>query len=107
MASLPELPYKRKNNEVRLSKLVDALMKGVVEPKKNKLDPIVEVWYACVPPELAAHCRINGLNGNQLQVSVDTPAYLYQLQLCSKELIDELKCQCPRAGVQTIKFKLG
>ena len=107
MASLPELPYKRKDHETRLGDLVESFMEGVVKPKKNKLAPIIHVWSQCVPPQCAGHCRVTGLNGSQLQVNVDTPAYLYTLQMGGKELIAELMRLCPGAGVKTIKFTLG
>jgi hypothetical protein len=37
-------------------------------------------------------------------VQVDSPSYVYELQLCSSELLNELQQQCPKARLTRIKF---
>jgi len=106
VVSLPELKYKPRKREAVVGDLVTSLMKDIVEPHKSRLDPLVEAWSETVPPGLRSHCAVKALTGSQLVVRVDSSADMYELQLCSQDLLKELKRRCPRAGLQTIKLTL-
>jgi hypothetical protein len=45
----------------------------------RRLAGLIEAWEAVVPPEIAAHSRINGLRGGTAQVTVDSAAIRYEL----------------------------
>ncbi|MHC4494517.1 MAG: hypothetical protein ACYSYM_01700 [Planctomycetota bacterium] len=38
---------------------------------------------------------------------VDSSSYMYELQLCSSELLEELQQQCPKARLTRIKFTVA
>lgn len=106
MAALPELKYNPKKREGVVGDLVASLMKDIVEPHKTRLDPLVEAWRETVPPGLRPHCAVKALTGSQLLVHVDSSADMYELQLCTQDLLEELKRRCPQAGLRTIKLTL-
>jgi hypothetical protein len=82
-------------------------MENRISPQQAKFGPIAEFWNQLLPEELRRHCKIADISGGQLKVLVDLPAYTYELQLCSSELLSELKRQCPRANIKKIKFVVG
>jgi predicted nucleic acid-binding Zn ribbon protein len=89
---------------VRLGEVAQQLMTEQISPRQEKFSSVSEVWSQMLPAELAQHCEIVGVSGGQLKVQVDSPSYMYELQLCSSELLDELQRQCPKARLTKIKF---
>jgi predicted nucleic acid-binding Zn ribbon protein len=95
------------NGAVRLGNVAKELLENQISPKQARFGSIPEVWNQLLPDELRRHCKIAGISSGQLKVSVDLPAYMYELQLCSSELLSELQQQCPRAHIKKIKFVVG
>jgi predicted nucleic acid-binding Zn ribbon protein len=95
------------NGAARLGDITKELLENRISPKQAKFGSIQEIWNQLLPVELRRHCKINGISGGQLKVLVDLPAYKYELQLCSSELLSELQEQCPRAHIKKIKFVVG
>ena len=92
---------------VRLGDTLSELMNNHISPRQARFGPIAELWSQLLPAELSRHCRLSEVSGGQLKVLVDSPVYLYELKLCSSELLEELQRQCPRAKVKEIKFIVG
>ena len=92
---------------VKLGDTLRELMEHQISPRQARLGPIFELWSQLLPTELARHCKLSDVSGGQLKVLVDSPAHLYELKLCSSELLEELQRQCPRAKIKGIKFVVG
>ena len=88
----------------RLDQAVQELVQEHVLPRQARFSRVMEVWERLLPESLAAHCEIVDITAGQLDVQVDSPSYLYELQLCSSELLDELQQQCPRVRLTKIRF---
>jgi len=101
------LRYRRAKIRNRTVKLCDAaqqFMTKKVLPLQERFGAVTELWSRLLPAELHRHCEIVDVSGGHLKVRVDSPAYKYELQLCSPELLEELQQQCPRARITDIKF---
>ena len=105
--SMPELKYKPRASTTRIGDLVDTLLHKTIEPAQTRLDPLAQAWDEIVPPGLAAHCHVKGLVSGQLSIGVDSPVYMYELQLCSQDLVQALQQRCPRSGLRRLKLMLG
>ena len=105
--SLPELRYKARENTRRIGDLVDTFMERSIKPGQKRLSPVFEAWLAIVPPGFAPYCRVKGVVKSELRIGVDSPVYLYELQLCSQDLLKALQEKVPGAGLRRIKFMLG
>ena len=92
---------------VRLDQAVQKLVEEQVLPRQARFSRVMEVWERLLPAPLAAHCEITDITAGQLDVRVDSPSYLYELQLCSSELLDELQRQCPKVRLTKIKFSMA
>ena len=104
------LEYRRMRKSydaVSLGRVAQQLLAERILPQQAKFSQIDEVWRELLPTELHAHCEVVGISGGQLDVQVDSPSYVYELQLCSSELLAELQRQCPRVRLTRIKFTVG
>ena len=95
---------RKSDRTVRLGDAAQQFMAEQVSPRQARFGAVAELWSQLLPAELCRHCEIVDISGGQLKVRVDSPAYKYELQLCSSELLEELQQQCPKARLTEIKF---
>ena len=93
-------PYSAKG----LGEIAQMIFDGQISPRQAIFSEVAEVWNQLLPAELGSRCEIVDISGGRLVVKVDSPSYMYELQLCSSDLLAELKRQCPRARLSTIKL---
>jgi len=93
-----------KQPAARLGDVVKELMDSRILNHQAELRSAEELWRFTLPSELSQHCKIAGISGGQLLVRVDSPSYMYELQLTSRELLKELRRRHPRTTVEKIKF---
>ena len=102
--------YTRRNkvrNPDRITMIGEAaeqFMGEMVSPKQKRYGSVLEIWRQTLPEELGRHCEIIDISGGQLTVRVDSPAYKYELHLCSSKILKELQQQCPSARLTKIKL---
>lgn len=78
-----------------------------VTPKYRHFSAVEKAWLQAVPDDLALHCHCDSISGGQLKISVDSPAYMYKLQIISDELIEKLGELCKRPTIRKLKFVPG
>lgn len=98
---------RKKYSTIRLGHVAQQLMAEQISPRQTKFGPVAELWSQLLPAEISRHCEIVDISGGQIKVQVDSPSYMYELQLCSSELLEELQQQCPKARLTKIKFVVG
>ncbi len=87
-----------------LGQIAQQFLDGQVTPRQAVFSEVAEAWSRMLPDELARHCEIIDISAGLLKVKVNSPSYMYELQLCSSELLDEMQQQCPRARLTKVKF---
>jgi predicted nucleic acid-binding Zn ribbon protein len=97
----------KRRGAARLGDVVRELVDNQISRRQTEFSSVEEFWKFTLPAELSQHCRIAGIAGGKLMVSVDSPSYMYELQLVSYELLKELRRQCPRVSVEKIKFVIA
>ena len=91
----------------RLGDTVKQLMKNRILRRQGRFGSVVGQWSQLLPSELSRHCKIVDISAGRLKVLVDSPSHMYELRLCSAELLKRLQQQCPRAQIKEIKFAIG
>lgn len=76
-------------------------------PVHKRCTSVGEAWDQLLPPGLRTHCRIGGLKGGSLRVTVDGPSYMYELQLCKTQLLEELRRLCPGTGLHRLQIGMA
>ena len=105
LRSILEWRTKQKpDRTARLGDTIKQLMENRISPQHARFGPIAQLWGQLLPEELYRHCELTDISGGQLKVLVDSPAYMYELRLCSSELLKELQRRCPKARIKKIKF---
>ncbi len=92
---------------VKLGDVVTKLLENRISPQQARYGQLADAWDRFLPEELKKHCRLTDFSGGRLKVAADSSAYLYELQLCSAELLKLLQAQCPAARLTKIKITMG
>lgn len=92
---------------VRLADVVQEVLEDRILPQQSRFSSVMDAWQDLVPAELKQHSRVVDLVAGVLKVMVDSPAYVYELQLCRSALLNELQQQCPQAGIKGIQLAVG
>ncbi len=87
-----------------LGQVAQQFLDEQISPRQAIFSEVTEVWSRILPAKPGMRCEITDISGGQLVVKVDSPSYMYELQLCSSELLAELRRQCPKARLTEIKF---
>lgn len=94
----------KRQKAVLLGEAVTELMERTVTPGYQRFALLQQAWAELVPAAIVEHTRLADYSGGMLTVSVDSPAYMYELRLCRVELLKALRGQCGRLKTKYIKF---
>jgi Dna[CI] antecedent DciA-like protein len=84
---------------------IGEVVAGFVESLERvpvRCDSVTEALEGLLPPPMRGHCRLGEISGGSIKIVVDSASYMYELQLCKAELLEELRRVCPGAGVRRI-----
>ena len=93
--------------EVKLGHVVRQVLQDQISPRQGRFSAVIEAWQQLVPVEFACHCKLVDLTAGVLKVMVDSPSYMYELQLCRSVLLSELQRECPHARIREIELAVG
>jgi hypothetical protein len=82
--------------------LVDRL-----QPVHARCDSVAEALGTLLPPTMQDHCSLGGVSGGCLTLIVSGASYMYELQLCKADLLQELQRLCPAAGLRRIQIDMA
>jgi hypothetical protein len=99
--------YRADKSFTSLGDVLSELVEGRISPQQTRFELITEAWSQLLPTELYQHCKIVDISGGRLKVTVDSPSYMYEMRLLSRELLRELAQWCPRARIKEIKLAVG
>jgi predicted nucleic acid-binding Zn ribbon protein len=98
---------KRAGDVQLLGEVLESVMAERVCAGYERAVLLRQAWVEVVPAELAAHCKLKDLSGNVLKIAADSPAYMHELRLYRKELVEQIRSVAPRAGVKDIRITTG
>ena len=88
----------------RLGQVLEQYVRESVEPNYDRYGAVAEGMIELLGPELSRYAAVKDVDGGVLTVGVSSPSYLYELRLCGKELVKQLRNTCPRARIRRIRF---
>jgi predicted nucleic acid-binding Zn ribbon protein len=98
---------RRPETTVRLGDTLRELIEKKISPRRARFKAVSEFWGRLLPAELQRHCEITDISGGRMKVVVESPVYAYELRLCSRELLGQLRTHCPQARIEKINFVVG
>ncbi len=97
---------RRANKAVCLGEVMSEFMEARIAPQFNRFSSVAKLWDELLPAGLAEHCEIVEISAGRLKVQVDSPSYMYELQLCRSELLRELQ-RHSAIRIKDIKFQIS
>ncbi|MBL7106126.1 MAG: DUF721 domain-containing protein [Phycisphaerae bacterium] len=97
---------RRKQSAEKISESLIGIKKNIAW-KQSTSGAIFKAWNEILPSLLKEHCQVSDFSRGVLLVRADLPVYAAELRMCSRELLAELKKQCPRSRINLIKVEIG
>jgi hypothetical protein len=92
---------------VKLGDAINQIVESYITPRQRKFEVVSGLWKQLLPAELSQHSKIVDISAGQMKVLVSSPIYMYELRICSSEVIDEISSLCPQVRIKNIKFAIG
>jgi hypothetical protein len=91
----------------RAGELLDKLLQSYGLDKKLQQYRALVIWDEVVGPQIAARARPSKIRGSVLEVCVDQPAWMQQLQLMKPQILKKLNEQLGEGEISEIFLKRG
>lgn len=101
----PRRPGMRK--AARAGDLIDKLLAGLGLDDRLQQYRALIIWEAVVGPQIAARTRPVRIRDGILEVNVDQPAWMQQLQLMKPKILARLNSELGKASVTDLYLKRG
>ena len=93
----------------RQASAIGEVIAGFVESLEppRQVGAVAEALAEALPYSLRPHCRVGALSNGCLKLVADGSSYVYELQLCSAELLQEIQRRCPTARLRRIEVGIA
>jgi hypothetical protein len=92
---------------VRAGDLIDKLLVGLGLDDRLQQYRAVVIWEAVVGPQIAARTKPVRIRDGILEVNVDQPAWMQQLQLMKPKILARLNAELGKASIRDLYLKRG
>ena len=97
----------RMRQAVRAGDLVEQLLKGLGLDQRVQQYRALVIWEDVVGPQIAARTRPVRIRDGVLEVNVDQPTWMQQLQLMKPKILARLNAELGEAGIRELYLKRG
>lgn len=88
-----------------IKKIIPSVVQELEKRQPQQEEQMNRFWKNVLNGKAAKHIKIYGSNQDIVKVFVDSPAWLFQLNLHKRKILKELKEQFP--DIKDVCFKLG
>ena len=89
----------------QIKEILSKVMTNISLGKPEIQNKIQKIWHAVFDEKTSKHTAIVGLQKGKLIVHVDSPAWLFQMNLQKRKILEKLKEEIPELSL--IQFKIG
>ena len=97
----------RLKNAARAGDLVDKMLKGFGLDERLQQYRALIIWEDVVGPQIAARTRPVRIREGVLEVNVDQPTWMQQLQFMKPKILTQLNAELGKATVKDLYLKRG
>ncbi|MDT8441581.1 MAG: DUF721 domain-containing protein [Desulfuromonadales bacterium] len=97
----------RMKQALHVGGLLEQLLSGLGLDERLRQARALVIWEEVVGPQIAAHTRARKLRDGVLEVGVDQPTWMQQLQLMKPQILRKLNAELGDAPVRDIFLKRG
>ena len=88
-----------------IKKIIPQVIKNLSERKISEQEKLQNIWKKLSEGKAAKHTVLSGIREGKLLVYVDSPAWLFQMSLQKKKILEKLQSEL--AEISDIIFKIG
>ena len=88
-----------------IKNIIPRVIEELSSKKPGTHDRIRQLWAALVDKKASRHVNLVGLKQGELLVNVDSPAWLFQMNLQKRRIKETFKKEIPE--ITDIRFKIG
>ncbi len=85
--------------------LVKGVFEKITSQQTNQHEKLEQLWKKNLDDKYLRHTKLQGMKEGNISVCVDSPAWLYEMNLKKKDLLAKLKLEFPQA--REIYFRIG
>ena len=85
--------------------IISQVISNISSGKPEVRNKIQRLWQNIAEPKAIQHTAVVGLQKGELVIYVDSPAWLFQMNLKKRKLFERLKVEFPK--LSNIRFKIG
>ena len=85
--------------------IVHQVIGKIAERTPQPQEKIDRIWQNILEKQELKHTQLSGIKDGQLFVNVDSPAWLFQMNIRKAKIIERLKTEMP--DIKSIRFKIG
>ena len=85
--------------------IVYQVFEKMVQGRADPQDRLERIWLSVLRKGEEKHLKLLGLKNDTLFVDVDSPAWLFQMRIQKKKILEKFQEQIPE--IKNISFKIG
>ncbi len=85
--------------------IIPQVIANISQKKPETQEKIQRLWYSMVGEQAKEHTAMAEFKDKRLTVHVDSPAWLFQMNVKKRKILERLKEEWP--DLQNIHFKIG
>ena len=85
--------------------ILQQVFEKMVQKQTQPQDQLERIWLSVLRKGEEKHLKLLGLKNDTLFVDVDSPAWLFQMRIQKKKILDKFQEQIPE--IKNISFKIG
>ena len=89
----------------QIKEIISKVIANISSGRPEVRNKIQRLWQNIAEPKAMKHTAVVGLQKGELVIHVDSPAWLFQMNLQRRKLIERLKAEFPE--LSNIRFKIG
>ncbi len=93
----------QRKSDIRLGEVIETFLRE----RSRMLEQgaaVSDVWKEVIPPSLQPFCRPDKIAGHTLYIQVQPGAPMYQMQLLTSHLLEQIRQQLPGSRIRTIRL---
>jgi len=88
-----------------IKEIIHQVISQIADKKPDEVNKIDRVWQNILDKEDLKHTKLVGERQGKLSVVVDSPAWLYQMNLNKSKILKRIKDEIP--NIKYISFRIG
>ena len=88
-----------------IKNIIPQVIEKLSSRQPSARESLEKIWKGVLKKEELSHVKLAGMNDGKIVAYVDSPAWLYQIQIRKMKILEQLKKEI--SDIRDINFKIG